>query len=67
VNEKIKLIYRKLTDACQTKASNKKRTGIMGKTSTIGSKTAYASGSLPKIIIQKIIKKVKLQIFKIRF
>ena len=37
--------YLKLTDACQTKAKSKKSTGIIGKTSTIGSKGAYASGN----------------------
>ena len=30
--------------ACHTKANNKKKTGIIGKTSTIGLKTMYASG-----------------------
>lgn len=30
--------------ACHTKASNKKKTGIIGNTSTIGLKTTYASG-----------------------
>ena len=30
--------------ACQTKANNKKKTGITGKTSTIGLKMIYASG-----------------------
>jgi hypothetical protein len=37
--------YRKLTEACQTKANSKKNTGITGKTLTIGSKSAYASGN----------------------
>ena len=37
--------YRKLTEACQTKANNKKKTGIIGKTLTMGSKGAYASGN----------------------
>jgi len=32
--------YLKLTDACQTNANKIKRTGIIGKTSTIGSKGA---------------------------
>ena len=31
--------------ACQTKANNKKKTGIIGKTSTIGLKATYASGN----------------------
>ena len=39
------LCYLKLTDACQTKARSKKSTGIIGNTSTIGSKGAYASGN----------------------
>jgi len=30
--------------ACQTNASNKKKTGITGNTSTIGLKIIYASG-----------------------
>ena len=30
--------------ACHTNANNKKKTGIIGKTSTIGLKTTYASG-----------------------
>ena len=33
-------IYRKLTEACQTNASNKKNRGMVGKTSTIGSNGA---------------------------
>lgn len=37
--------YRKLTAACQTKASKKKRIGIIGNTSTRGSNGAYASGN----------------------
>lgn len=45
-NNKLKgKTYLKLTDACQTKARSKKRTGIIGNTSTIGSKGAYASGN----------------------
>ena len=36
----IEKLYRKLTDACQTNARSIKRTGIIGKTSTIGSKGA---------------------------
>ena len=31
--------------ACQTKANNKKKTGIMGNTSTIGLNATYASGN----------------------
>ena len=31
--------------ACQTNANNKKKTGIIGKTSTIGLNTIYASGN----------------------
>ena len=34
------MIYLKLTDACHTKANNRKNTGITGNTSTIGSKGA---------------------------
>ena len=44
--------YLKPTEACQTKANNKKKIGIEGKTSTTGLKTTYASGSLEtKIVI----------------
>lgn len=48
-------IYLKLTDACQTNAKRIKRTGIIGKTSTIGSKGAYASGNFAskKVITNK--------------
>lgn len=38
-------VYLKLTAACHTKASNRKKTGITGITSTIGLKIAYASGN----------------------
>ena len=42
------LIYSKIylnpTAACQTKANNKKKTGIIGNTSTIGLNATYASG-----------------------
>ena len=37
-------IYLNPTAACQTKANNKKNTGIIGNTSTSGLKTTYASG-----------------------
>lgn len=36
----IQYFYLKLTDACHTKANNKKKTGMIGNTSTIGSKGA---------------------------
>ena len=36
--------YLNPTAACQTNASNKKKTGIIGNTSTIGLNTTYASG-----------------------
>ena len=42
------LFYRKLTEACQTKASKIKSTGMIGKTSTMGSKGAYASGNFER-------------------
>jgi len=35
---KKKYLYLKPTDACQTKASNRKNTGIAGSTSTTGQK-----------------------------
>jgi hypothetical protein len=38
--KKFVIFYLKLTDACHTKANNKKKIGIIGKTSTIGSKGA---------------------------
>ena len=38
------LNYRNPTAACQTKANSKKKTGIMGNTSTIGLNIMYASG-----------------------
>lgn len=38
--------YLKLTAACQTKANNINKTGMIGSTSTIGSNGAYASGNL---------------------
>ena len=41
--------YRKLTEACQTKARSKKKTGIIGSTSTSGSNGAYASGNRPRM------------------
>lgn len=40
----ILLDYLKPMAACQTKANNKKNTGIIGNTSTIGLKAIYASG-----------------------
>ena len=40
----LKLNYLKPIAACHTKASSKKKTGITGKTSTIGLKRTYASG-----------------------
>ena len=36
--------YLKPTEACQTKANKRKRTGITGITSTIGRNTVYGSG-----------------------
>ena len=36
--------YLNPTDACQTKANRRKKTGIAGITSTIGRNAAYASG-----------------------
>jgi hypothetical protein len=48
---KKKYPYLKPTDACQTKASNRKNTGIAGSTSTTGLKTAYASGNLETRIV----------------
>jgi hypothetical protein len=44
------MFYLKPIAACQTKASNKKKTGIIGKTSTIGLNITYASGNFDKSI-----------------
>ena len=44
--------YLKPTADCQTKATNRKNTGITGKTSTKGENGAYASG---KVKIDNII------------
>jgi len=43
--------------ACHTKANNKKKTGIIGNTSTIGLKITYASGKRDnnKVSISKYI------------
>jgi len=45
---KIIKFYLKPTAACQTKANNRKKIGIIGSTSTKGSKIWYASGSFAK-------------------
>jgi hypothetical protein len=42
--------YLKLTDACQTNAKRINKTGITGRTSTIGENGAYASGSFASTI-----------------
>lgn len=42
----IQIFYRNPTADCQTKATNKKNSGITGKISTIGEKGAYASGNV---------------------
>lgn len=42
--------YRKLTDACQTKARRKNKIGIIGNISTKGLNGAYASGNFAKKI-----------------
>lgn len=42
------IIYLNPIAACQTKANNKKKTGIIGNTSTIGLNTTYASGNRAK-------------------
>ena len=57
-----KKIYLKPTDACHTNASNKKKKGIEGKTSTIGLKSTKASGSLETniVVIISIICKIKI-------
>ena len=41
--------------ACHTNANNKKKTGIIGKTSTIGLKITYASGKRAKNKVSIII------------
>jgi len=40
----LKFNYLNPIEACHTNANNKKKTGIIGSTSTIGLKTTYASG-----------------------
>ena len=50
------LNYRNPIAACHTKASNKKKTGIIGNTSTIGLKTIYASGKRDNNKVSIIIK-----------
>ena len=47
--------YLKPTAACQTKASNRKKIGIIGNISTNGRNIAYASGNLLKTINASII------------
>lgn len=42
------LVYLKPTADCQTKATNKKKTGIIGRTSTKGENGAYASGKVKR-------------------
>jgi hypothetical protein len=44
-------IYLKPTDACHTKANKRNKTGIMGKTSTSGLKSANVPGNFAKINI----------------
>mgnify|MGYP006353048565 CR=1 FL=1 len=53
--------------ACHTNANNRKNTGIIGKTSTIGLKTTYASGKRDnnKVSISKIYIYIKFIIVKI--
>ena len=50
------LNYLNPIEACHTKASNKKKTGIIGNTSTIGLKTMYASGKRDNNKVSIIIK-----------
>jgi hypothetical protein len=56
------LSYLKLTDACQTKARSKKSTGMIGNTSTRGSKGAYASGNFAskKAIVEYLVNQIKM-------
>ena len=42
--------------ACHTKANNKKKTGIIGNTSTIGLNTTYASGKRDNNKVSIIVK-----------
>ena len=55
--------------ACHTKANNKMKTGMTGKTSTIGLKTTYASGkrdnnkvSISKYIFTKFLRLIILDL-----
>lgn len=60
-------IYLNPIAACQTKANNKKKTGIIGNTSTIGLNMIYASGNRAnnKLSISKISRYVKLVMLNI--
>lgn len=62
--------YLKPIAACQTKANNKKKTGIIGNTSTIGLNTVYASGNRAKtklsiIKTYRYIKLILLNVFNL--
>lgn len=48
--------YLKPIAACHTNASNKKNTGIIGRTSTKGSRIEYASGSFANNIAASMFK-----------
>lgn len=48
--------YLNPTAACHTKASNKKKSGIRGRTSTKGSSIEYASGSFANNTAASILK-----------
>lgn len=60
--------YLKPIAACQTKANNKKKTGIIGKISTIGLKAIYASGNRAKskLSIIKTYKYIKINNIKFK-
>ena len=53
--------YLKLTEACQTNARSINSTGMIGNTSTRGSKGAYASGNFAskKAIIEYLLNSIK--------
>ena len=62
------VIYLNPIAACQTKANNKKKTGIIGKISTIGLKAIYASGNRAKskLSIIKTYKYIKINNIKFK-
>lgn len=59
------MVYLKPIAACHTKANNKKKTGIIGNTSTIGLKATYASGNRDNNKLS--ISKTSIYIYNIKY